>query len=1000
MGGLIAGFDWSATSLGPVEGWPPGFSAHVATLLGAPDPLLIFAGPDALLLYNDACLPFVTARWPAALGAVLRDVWPEAVEAVGRMFGAGHGVPKPAEVALNSLPGQPKRALLCAPQMNESGQVTGVLARIVETAPAEGRGPEGAQRLSTLREVAETMPGQVWTAKPDGRVDWMNERLLACVGQADAAEEGWSHLVHPADRAGIARRWAEAVAMGVMYEAECRLRTASGHYQWHLIHATPINAPGGGIDGWVGSNVDIHARKLAEAEASRARNRIWSLSRVYMLIFDRQGMIRQSNPAVEQGTGWQEVELEGKSLLAFIHPDDIDATLMALARVASGEPVQGFECRCQMRDGGYRVIDWEVVPDGELNHAVGRDLTEQRAALKALERAWELSPVLKMVLRPGGEVVSVNPAWTKALGWSEQESRARRLADLIAPAEREPVRARLNDLSPAGLAAELTVTMLTKQGGQRVIAWTKVADGGLLYGFGRDVTAERQAAAAAAAASAERERIWVSANDLLATAELDGRLRSVNPAWGRLFGYTDAALLRTGLSDLVVPEDRPVAAQAIAELAQGRPVRDVECRMNDGAGQPCLISWSADPLGDSFYFVGRDVSAQRDAEEQLRQAQKMEAVGQLTGGIAHDFNNLLQGINGSLELVSRRLRRGESEGLERFIAVAMGAADRAAALTHRLLAFSRRQPLDPKPVAANPLMLAMEVLLRRTLGERVGLNMRLQDGLWLTLCDPNQLENAVLNLAINARDAMPEGGELTIETANIDDLDITLGPRQHEAAPGPYVRICVSDTGVGMDAATIAKAFEPFFTTKPLGQGTGLGLSMIYGFVRQSNGHVKIHSTPGLGTAVQLYLPRYDGVEADLRAVRQNQDTPGAANGETVLVVEDEPTVRALIVEVLGMLGYAALEAEDGPGGLDILQSRQQIDLLITDIGLPGLNGRQIADAARLLRPALKILFMTGYAESAVMGGGGLEPGMELMAKPFTMDVLAARVRGIIGMPP
>lgn len=1000
MGGLIAGFDWRRTSLGPVDGWQPGFCAHVATLLSAPDPVMIFAGPEGVLLYNDACIPFAAARYPAALGTPVCRIWPEAAEAVSLMFLSGQDAgPDRAILNLGGAPGEPSLAFLCSPLMGEDGKAIGVLARTTEAVAREEPGQGGTRRLSALRDVAEAMPGQVWTARPDGRVNWMNTRLLACLRQDQATDEGWSLLVHPADRVAIARRWAEAVAAGERYEAECRLRTVSGQYQWHLIHASPVLGATGSIGGWVGSNVNIHERKLAETEASRARNRIWSLSRIYMLIFDRQGTIRQSNPAIELGTGWHEAELEAKSLLAFIHPEDVETTLMALARVATGETIQGFECRCRMRNGDYRVIEWDVAPDGELNHAFGRDLTEQRGALRALQRSWDLSPVLKIVLRPGGEVVTVNPAWTKALGWSEQESRARRMADFIVPNEREYVRTHFNDLSPAALTSELTVTMQTEQGGWRQIAWTRVAEGGLLYGFGRDVTAERHAAAAAAAASAERERIWVSANDLLAIVEGDGRLRSVNPAWGKLFGYSSERLLQTGLLELVMPEDRSLVAQALQELSLGCPVRDVECRMNDDQGRPCLISWSADPLGEAFYFVGRDVSAQRDAEEQLRQAQKMEAVGQLTGGIAHDFNNLLQGITGSLELVTKRLQRGDTQGLERYITVAMGAADRAAALTHRLLAFSRRQPLDPKPVAANPLMLAMEVLLRRTLGEHVELTLTLHDELWLTLCDPNQLENAVLNLAINARDAMPEGGCLTIETANVE-LEGTLGPRRGEIVPGPYICIAVTDTGVGMDTATITKAFEPFFTTKPMGQGTGLGLSMIYGFVRQSNGHVKIQSNPGHGTTVQLYLPRFDGEEVSKALIAGAPDAPAATNGETVLVVEDEPTVRALVVEVLGTLGYAAVEAEDGPGGLEILQSRRNLDLLITDIGLPGLNGRQIADAARLLWPDLKILFMTGYAESTVMSSGGLEPGMEIMAKPFTMDALVAKVCGMIGAKP
>jgi CheY-like chemotaxis protein len=325
----------------------------------------------------------------------------------------------------------------------------------------------------------------------------------------------------------------------------------------------------------------------------------------------------------------------------------------------------------------------------------------------------------------------------------------------------------------------------------------------------------------------------------------------------------------------------------------------------------------------------------------------------------------------------------------------MGAADRAASLTHRLLAFSRRQPLDPKPISANPLIVSMEDLLRRTLGERVELELKLAAGLWPTLCDPHQLENAVLNLAINGRDAMPDGGNLVIETSNCD-LDETSCELSHDMQPGPYVCISVTDTGAGMSQATIDRAFEPFFTTKPLGQGTGLGLSMIYGFVRQSGGTTRIQSQLGRGTSVTLYLPRHAGHLDQDSHDDTAPATPPVAEGETVLVVEDEPVVRGLIFEVLADLGYAALEATDGPAGLELLQSAQRIDLLITDVGLPGLNGRQIADAARLIRPGLKVIFMTGYAENAASAAGFLEPGMTMITKPFPMDVLAGKIRSIV----
>ncbi len=490
-------------------------------------------------------------------------------------------------------------------------------------------------------------------------------------------------------------------------------------------------------------------------------------------------------------------------------------------------------------------------------------------------------------------------------------------------------------------------------------------------------------------------RVWALSPVLkIVASQAEGRMLAVNPAWTRVLGYSEAETIGRHVSDFVAPEDMENAQAGLAGLVAGRTAVDHAIWSLAKDGQRRLISWNTVPERGMLYGFGRDVTEQRLVEDALRQSQKMEAVGQLTGGIAHDFNNLLQGITGSLDLLQKRIAQRRYDDVERFIAGATGAANRATALTHRLLAFSRRQPLDPRPVRANPLIESMEELLRRTMGERIELSLALHEALWLTLCDPNQLENAILNLAINARDAMPDGGRLTIETDHAQ-LDDAFAAWTRDVRPGQYVCICVSDTGAGMDSDTMDRAFEPFFTTKPLGQGTGLGLSMIYGFARQSEGYVKIFSEIGRGTTVKLYLPRYRGEdEADAPAAPLAA-APEAA-GETVLVVEDEPVVRGLIVEVLSDLGYAALEAVDGPAGLALLQSKHRIDLLITDIGLPGLNGRQVADAGRLLRPGLKILFMTGYAENASLAAGFLEPGMAMITKPFAMEVLGAKVRKII----
>jgi len=387
----------------------------------------------------------------------------------------------------------------------------------------------------------------------------------------------------------------------------------------------------------------------------------------------------------------------------------------------------------------------------------------------------------------------------------------------------------------------------------------------------------------------------------------------------------------------------------------------------------------------------------RHNEEALRQSQKMEAVGQLTGGIAHDFNNMLTGIIGSLELLRRRLARGRTEDLDGLIDLGVTSANRAAGLTHRLLAFSRRQSLDSKPVEMNTLVVSMGELLQRSINESIHLDMQLSDDLWVAEADPNQLESALLNLVLNARDAMPEGGTLVVNTSN-QKLDSGFVAAHGNLLPGDYVVLRVTDTGCGMPESTISRAFDPFFTTKPIGQGTGLGLSMIYGFSKQSNGHVTIHSEVGHGTSVSVFLPRYSGGDQAEENLMDIQQAPYAQDGETVLIVEDDPAVRVLVSAVLSELGYAFVEAGDADSAVPILDSAQRIDLLISDVGLPGMNGRQLAEIGRQYRPDLKVLFITGYAEHAAVRGGFLDPGMQMITKPFTFDLLTAKVREMISI--
>jgi len=536
-----------------------------------------------------------------------------------------------------------------------------------------------------------------------------------------------------------------------------------------------------------------------------------------------------------------------------------------------------------------------------------------------------------------------------------------------------------------------------------------------LVSSGRDITKRKEAEnrlselnqtldARVTERTRERDRLWELSEDLLIAADYDGHLLRVSPSWTRLLGHDEQALLTRPYAEIIHPDDIQVVMDALLAMrCSGRPV-SFEDRMlaTDGAWRWIAWTLSPEPGGERLTGVGRDVTAakQRQAEleaaqDALRQSQKMEAVGQLTGGLAHDFNNLLAGISGSLELLQARVAQGRINDLDRYLAAAQGASKRAAALTHRLLAFTRRQTLDPKPTDVNRLVAGMEELIRRTVGPQVVVEIVGAGGLWATLVDPNQLENALLNLCINARDAMPDGGRLTIETANrwLDDRTA----RQRDLPAGQYVSLCVSDTGMGMTPEVVRRAFDPFFTTKPIGMGTGLGLSMIYGFVQQSGGQARIYSEAGQGAMVCLYLPRHHGEAACEEANAELAGAPRAEQGETVLVVDDEPTVRMLVTEVLEDLGYTAIEAADGPAGLKVLRSDARIDLLVTDVGLPGgMNGRQVADAGRAVRPGLKVLFITGYAENAVVGNGHLDPGMHVLTKPFAMEALASRIKELI----
>jgi PAS domain S-box-containing protein len=619
------------------------------------------------------------------------------------------------------------------------------------------------------------------------------------------------------------------------------------------------------------------------------------------------------------------------------------------------------------------------------------------------------------MLDPSGHVISWNPGAEQIKGYTAEEIIGQHFSCFYTDEERA-----------AGIPAEALRTAI-ETGRFTTEAWRRRKDDsrfwamvvidsihhdGKLIGFAkitRDVT-ERREAQLAALESERRFRLLVQGVTDYAIFMLspEGYVTNWNAGAERIKGYAAAEIIGDHFSRFYAPED----------VEAGIPDKALNTARQDGRyeaegwrfrkdGARFWASVVIDAIYDDSELIGfakitRDLSEPREVEKQLEQsraqlfqAQKMQAVGQLTGGLAHDFNNLLTGISGSLELLKMRLAQGRLRDLDRYVTAALGATSRAAALTHRLLAFSRQQTLDPASVNPNRLISDMEDLVRRTVGPTIRVETVLAIGLWQTLCDPHQLENAILNLCINARDAMPDGGRITMETANtwLDEH----GARERDMEPGQYVAICVTDTGTGMASDVVARAFDPFFTTKPTGQGTGLGLSMIYGFAKQSGGQVRIYSESGVGTTMRIYLPRqHGGVEGEVPTAK-SAGTPRADVGETILIIDDDPTVRMLVNEVLEDMGYAAIEAADSTSGLRVLQSDVRIDLLITDVGLPGgMNGRQVADAARVTRPKLKVLFITGYAENAAIGNGHLDPGMHVLTKPFSVEVLAHRIKAII----
>jgi PAS domain S-box-containing protein len=884
----------------------------------------------------------------------------------------------------------------------------------------------------------------------DGQVtDWNTgaERVLGW-SVAEMVGQNLDRIFTPEDRAQGRRLTEMQVALdhGRAADERWHMRADGGRF-WSSGELMPLRGSDGSHLGFLKIIRDRTEQRLAQEALREARglnDLIFHSSRDCIVVLDLDGHTVSVSPGGVESMEISDVQaIIGLSWLRVWKGADNEAARAAVAAARAGG-VGRFEGFCPTHKGTPKW--WDVAisplpgPDGRPERlvSIGRDVSDRVRAQQLLAFSDETLRLATEAAEIGtwnADFVADTLTWsdrTKAMFGVAPDANVT-LEDFYAglhPEDRDAVAEAFASAIDPDTRATYDVEYRTIGREDGVVRWVAARGRGMFDAEGRcsraigtaiDVTGLRATEARlrqseralrelnatlerrVAERTAERDRNWNNSQDLLAVLDGAGRLRAVNPAWTRVLGWEAQELVGRELRDFVHAEDVAASSEALAQAALARLSGfENRCRhKHDDAHR--WISWVASPEEGLIYASGRHVTAEKEAaaalasmQEQLRQSQKMEAVGQLTGGIAHDFNNLLTGIIGSLELLQSRIARGETDNVGRYISAAQGAAKRAASLTQRLLAFSRRQMLDPRPTDVGRLVADMEDLIRRTVGPGVALEMSLlpaPDGApWLAQVDPNQLENALLNLCINARDAMPEGGQLIVRTETM--VCDEAAAASLDLPPGEYVGLLVADTGVGMSEDVLARAFDPFFTTKPMGQGTGLGLSMIYGFARQSGGQVRAHSVPGQGTSMQLYFPRAAPGSVATSAAAAETAQPVRAAAGRVLVVDDEPSVRLLIAEVLEAAGLSVAQAAEGGTALAELNGPGEIDVLITDVGLPGgMNGRQLADAARAMRPGLKVLFITGYAETAVRLG----PDTRVLTKPFAMETLAASVCELLG---
>jgi len=1003
MGALMRDHNWSSTPLGMPAAWPVALRTLVTVMLGSRQPMFVAWGAERTLLYNDGYAEILARKHPDALGRPFLDVWSEIRDdllPIVEQAYAGEAVHMDDITLVMDRHGYREEthfAFSYTPVHDESGRVAGIFCPCRETTGqvlAERRNLAEREKFEQLFAQAPSFMAML--RGPEHVFDLVNPAYLQLVGHRDVIGKPIRQALPEIEGQGYFEMLDNAYANGKAFRGNTlkvglQRRPGDAVEQRFIdLVCQPVTQINGRVIGIFveGSDVTerVHVEEALRGNETEARTlaaqQAATLGQLAegVIVTDAVGRITLVNDAATRLHGVSRLEVASDAYSAAYSLLTEEGCLypsldLPLARAVRGETVLEARWRIRRPDGSEVLAVGNARPVlDETGRQIGavltiRDDTDRKQAEDALRESRDRlageSRALEVLNRTGTQVAA-------ELGL---DTLVQRVVDAGV------------ELTGAQFGA-FFYNVLDDRGGSYMLYALSGAARSAFDGFGMP-------RATPVFGPTFRGEGVVRSGDILK----DERYGRNAPHFGMPAGHPP---VRSFLSVPVVSRSGEVIGGLFFGHAQPDIFGERSERVMTGLAGQAAIGIDNARLFEAVQKVNAELEqrvGERTAElekahDTLRQAQKMEAVGQLTGGLAHDFNNLLAGISGSLELLQARMSQGRLGDLERYITAAQGAAKRAAALTHRLLAFSRRQTLDPKPTDVNRLVAGMEELVRRTVGPEVTVEVVAAGGLWTTLVDPNQIENALLNLCVNARDAMPGGGRLTIETGNrwLDQR----AARERDLPPGQYISLCVSDTGTGMAPEVIARAFDPFFTTKPIGMGTGLGLSMVYGFVRQSGGQARIYSEMGQGAMVCLYLPRHHGQAENAELPAELAGAPRAEQGETVLVVDDEPTVRMLVTEVLEDLGYTAIEAADGTVGLQVLQSDVRIDLLVTDVGLPGMNGRQLADAARVGRPDLKVLFITGYAENAVLSHGHLDPGMHVLTKPFAMEVLASRIKNLI----